>query len=189
MKESIFTTELKKSFQSYSCFAHKISDMPHFAGKKTRFDKPKPFDLFVGFKGYFIPIECKQMRKPGSFGLKDMRPAQIEGLDKCIETGNDAWVMLNLRMPAGIYNKKIKFNNLDRLLIFPWGEVKEEESFNFEKLLKRRFYKKFTTNGVRVYSLTEFLEAYGYYHLGGLPQVKPMPISQDQLKLWTTIEK
>jgi len=52
---------------------HKLTDMPHFAGMKARFDKPKPFDCLTIYKAEaYIGICFYEPRKPKEVILIDI---------------------------------------------------------------------------------------------------------------------
>jgi penicillin-binding protein-related factor A (putative recombinase) len=107
MRESAFNTEVVNSLRDAKAWAYKIADMPHFAGAKFRFDKPKPCDVVACFDGRFIGIESKQLKGFEAFGLRHLRPHQVEALDAMTEAGGDTWVFLNIR--AKRLNKLIAF--------------------------------------------------------------------------------
>jgi len=52
---------------------YKLTDMPHFAGMKARFDKPKPFDCLTIYKAEaYIGICFYEPRKPKEVILIDI---------------------------------------------------------------------------------------------------------------------
>jgi len=52
---------------------HKLTDMPHFAGMKARFDKPRPFDCLTVYKvESYIGICFYEPRKPKEVILIDI---------------------------------------------------------------------------------------------------------------------
>jgi len=121
--EQTFLTELKKSFIHYGAFFHKIADSLHHPAMKSRFDLPKPFDAIAAFAGTPIAIEAKVLRKYEAFGVRHLRPCQVEGLDWFAENGS-SYVFLNIRH-AG--NKAEGIKRINRLYMFEWGDFKRRE--------------------------------------------------------------
>jgi len=130
--ERTFLLELRDSFARYDAFWHKISDMPHFAGTKSRFDLPKPFDAFIAFQGRPIAIEAKVLRKYEAFGVRHLRECQRDGLDAFANHG-ESWVFLNIRN-SGDATKGIK--RINRLLIFRWSWFRDHGTVKKADLLE-----------------------------------------------------
>lgn len=120
MKESVFTTEIMHTLRARGYFAHKLGDAPITAAvlAVTRFTPGKPFDIVVSARGQFVAIETKQMKKFKAFSLRDMRPAQLEGLTEVVYRGGRAFVFLNVRIAADA-RKGVKREN--RLIVFDWA--------------------------------------------------------------------
>ena len=88
MRESVFVSELIRSFKRQNCWAYKIADMPHYPGSHTFFDIAKPFDVFCITSGSLaIPIECKMLKTWSAFSLSKMRPSQIKTADQLNRLG------------------------------------------------------------------------------------------------------
>lgn len=131
MKESNFTNELKASFRDITnSFYFKIPDMPHFRGARTKFDVKKPFDAFSVIEGRPIAIEAKMIKKWKPFGLKELRPNQVEALDAFERAGGESYVFLNVRIPR-IKGFQVREN---RLIIFPWKSIKKHQRFLTKEL-------------------------------------------------------
>lgn len=162
MKESVSNSEIVRSLKALGAWAYKIADFPtQKTMSLTRFTVTKPCDIIAGYRGYILPIEGKLIKKRGSFGMKDMRPAQVENLDKLIEAGCDAWVFLNLRVPAGTLFKGSVYPRQDKLLIFAWNQFRKmKNNYTFDMLLTIPGFKKITLDGKRIYDLRPFLAMY-----------------------------
>lgn len=128
-KEREFLIELKHSFAESGAFWYKIPDSPIFAGMQSRFTDPKPFDAIALYKGIPIAIEAKFIPDFKAFGIKSLRPSQIEGLDKWSTAGGLSYVFLNIRRPA---DKSAGIKRINRLLIFEYDELKIMEK-NYRK--------------------------------------------------------
>lgn len=102
MRESVFTGELKKTLENKGLWVYKIPDMPSsILMDRLSFTPEKPCDLIVtGPKNLFVAIETKQMRKWASFGMRDLRPAQVRNLEILSMQGHHAIVALNIRIPG-----------------------------------------------------------------------------------------
>ncbi len=133
--EQTFTTDLKASFIKHGAFFFKIPDMPHGAGGMTSFDIKKPFDAVALYRGRAIAIEAKFLKEYKSFGLKDLRPNQIDGLNWWEMQGGESYVMLNVRRPN---NPLTGSKRCNRLMIFPWKEFKNREKNYFKDELVKR---------------------------------------------------
>jgi hypothetical protein len=60
MRESIFCTEIIRSFRESGAFAFKIPDSPaSYGGAKMRFSVGKRFDIHAVFQGVPLAGECK----------------------------------------------------------------------------------------------------------------------------------
>lgn len=113
MKERQFVTELKHSFQKHDAHFHKIIDMPHFTGQRTRFDIKKPFDILIAYKGTPIAIEAKIIKKYQAFGAQ-IKKHQKEALTEYSKHGH-AFIFLNVRIPR----------KTNHLIIFDWAQYSE----------------------------------------------------------------
>lgn len=131
-RERIFTTELGHSFRERGAFFHKIMDMPHFQGAQFRFDIKKPFDVFACYLGIPIAIECKSITKFQKFGIKNLRPNQVIGLEAFSNAGGSAFVFLNVRRRASIDDA---ISHTNRLYIFEWKELRAKEAYSKAELL------------------------------------------------------
>lgn len=118
MREAKFTTEIISTLKKAGHYAYKIGDAPITRDvlAVTRFTPGKPFDIVAGIRGRLVGIETKQIRKWRAFALRDMRPAQIKGLDELVDTGQRAFVFLNVR----ITNERA-----NRIIIWDWFELRE----------------------------------------------------------------
>lgn len=130
MKEAVFISELMRSFSTYGdIFMHKITDMPHFKGMKTRFDRKKPFDMIGTIGGIPIAIEAKMIKKVKGFGFRDIKPHQIEALNDFHRAGGRSFVFLNVRQPRikdvqKAINSLIVFNGIGEIQV---KQLKKEE--------------------------------------------------------------
>lgn len=109
-KEREFLTDLKHSMREQGVWFHKIADMPHFAGSGARFDAAKPFDGIALWKGIPVAIEAKSLPEYRAFGLRDLRPNQIEGLDAFARAGGASYVLLHIQGSRGALPKMLWFN-------------------------------------------------------------------------------
>ena len=109
--------------------------MPHFKGSQTRFDVKKPYDALVTYRGVSIAIEAKFLKSYKAFGISDLRPNQVDGLEEHERAGGLSFVFLNIRRPRDYTSEHPPCN---RLIIFPWSEMRVREG-NFFKvdLIKR----------------------------------------------------
>lgn len=123
MNEAQFQNELKKSFNSRGHFCEKIPDAVRSMG--SRFIPTKPADLFGHVEGKAFLIECKQIKKWRTWGMRDMRPSQIKGLTDFADTGGAAYVILNVRITKEREN---------RLILFTWAQLKRFKKFNIDEL-------------------------------------------------------
>lgn len=113
---------------------YKLSDMPHFAGMKTRFDSKKPFDLFGSVPpdlcgcmpnrghetGVPVAIENKMHKKRAGFAFSQIKEHQREALSDWEENGKGrAYVFLNIRINADGVRPR-----MNRLVVFPWRELR-----------------------------------------------------------------
>lgn len=112
-----FLTELGHSFRDDGYFAYKIPDMP---GQFLRFNPSKPFDMIV--LGLDLAIEGKALHQFESFGMRQIRPSQVEGLDAVEKAKGKAYIFLNIRISPSRENG-IKREN--RCLWWKWGKFKE----------------------------------------------------------------
>lgn len=130
MKESKFLTELRDTFRNHGAFFYKIVDMPHFKGKMTRFDAPKPFDSMIVLEGIPIAIEAKIFKKFQAFGIRHLRPSQVEGLEAFEQAGGRSFVFLNVRIKAVAGEQK----HVNRLYIFKWEDIRDAKA-SFKKAI------------------------------------------------------
>lgn len=130
MRESIFNTEIKRSLIKAGYFVYKIFDMPRFIG--SRFQDNKPCDILAcGQDGKIIAIESKQIKKWQAFGLRFLRPHQIETLEKIHSLGGWAFVFLNVRIIKPKENRCIAIH---------WPVLKSKKSFSKKELPLLPFY-------------------------------------------------
>jgi len=114
MRESIFTTEIVNSFKALDCWAYKIPDFPQSILTGARFNPEKPFDIVAFIQGSGIAIEGKMFKKFEAFGLRHMRPSQIETFDRLIDKRNaKCFVFLNIRQATP---------RINRLIILDWSQ-------------------------------------------------------------------
>jgi len=119
-KEKDFLTDLKHSFEMHGAFWHKIADSPVSMIRGARFEKAKPFDAISVYRGIPIAIEAKFIPDYKAFGIKSLRPSQVEGLTRFVNSGGLGFVFLNIRRTA---DKLRQIRRLNRLMIFQFGEV------------------------------------------------------------------
>jgi len=154
-KERSFLTELKRSFEAEHAFFYKISDMPHFAGMTSRFDKPKPFDAIAVLTGIPIAIEAKSFNDYKALNISLFRHCQVKGLDEFAEAGGKSYVFLNVRR-AG--NKTGGVKRVNRLYAFNWLELKRVltvSSIKKDQLMAMPY----VSDGAKdMFSLSEFLK-------------------------------
>ncbi len=134
-REKIFLTELGTTFREIGAFWYKIPDQPVFAGMKTRFNVPKPFDGIMVYKGQSIAIEAKYMPDYGAFGVQVLTESQRQGLREFCSAGGTSYVFLNIRRKA---NKEKNLERLNRLLIFKYLELFQ---YSKSELLQRPYAK------------------------------------------------
>lgn len=130
--ERKFLSEIGASARADNCFFFKIPDLPHFEGAKFRFDIKKPFDAFACYFGQPIAIEAKVINGFKSVGIKQLRPNQVEGLDKWEKSGGKAFIFLNIRQ-APNQLKGLKYEN--RFLYFPWWQFRAKGTYSKKELL------------------------------------------------------
>lgn len=127
MKEKQFNNELVASIRAHGGWAFKPSDarMGGWNLERPTFTPPKPCDLLVCWRGKFIAIESKQIKKWQAFGPNVLSPNQIKNLDAIEKAGGQAVVALNVRIPR----------EEDRLLFFRYeGFSRLEKSIHRDKL-------------------------------------------------------
>lgn len=122
MKEAIFCTELKNSFNESGCFAYKVPDNPIFKDKPTRFHQKKPFDMNVNIGGLYVAIECKMSKKIEGLSTRKVEEHQVAALDRVLETGGLSYVFWNIRVKA---DKTRGIDYVNSCVILPWREFKE----------------------------------------------------------------
>ncbi len=130
--ERKFLTEIKNSLKKDGAFFHKIPDMPHFAGSGFRFDLKKPFDAIALFFSHAIAIEAKYIPKHRAFGLKDLLPHQILGLDEWHLAGGHSWVFLNVKQKK---NAATNTPFINKVYTFEWGAFKAKGRYSKAELL------------------------------------------------------
>lgn len=119
MKEADFTADLMDSLRAHGAYCYKIADSPaSWTAGITRFTPDKPCDVVTCFKGQFIAIECKQIKKFQAFGRTQIRQSQMDAADAICAAGGLAYIFLNIRIKAvkGVSKPE------NRLLIFEWRE-------------------------------------------------------------------
>lgn len=132
-KEQKFLTELGHSFADIGYYAYKIPDIPFAKG--LRFNPSKPFDMLV--VGLDLQIEAKSISKWEAFGMRHLRPSQIEGLNASEASQGNPYVFLNVRITAS-KSEGIKREN--RLYIFGWSSFKKLKTSIKAKDLKEINY-------------------------------------------------
>lgn len=131
--ESKFLTKVKKTFEKHDAFFHKIPDLPHYKGQKTRFDIEKPFDAFAIWDGVPMAIEGKYFREYSSFGLRNIRFCQEKGLNRYAQAGGRSFIFLGVG---------------DRLLIFDWREIGHDFRYTKKQLMGVPYYKWDSKQGI-----------------------------------------
>ena len=116
MRESDFNTEIVNSIKALGGWAYKIPDI--VPGGGSRFTPDKPCDILGGYKGKFIGIESKQMKKFEALGIRHVRYNQEKSLDEMVAKGNRAFLFINVRIRA--VKGKVKREN--RLIPLDWKE-------------------------------------------------------------------
>jgi len=122
MKEAVFCTELKNSFNQVGCFAYKVPDNPVFKDMPTRFHPKKPFDMVVNISGLYVAIECKMSKKVEGLSTRKVEDHQVTALDRVIETGGFSYVFWNIRVKL---NKEKGMEYTNKCVVLPWKEFKE----------------------------------------------------------------
>lgn len=116
MREAIFCTEVVNSIKAVGQSAYKIADTPiDRSSRRMRFAVNKPSDIVTNIEGHSAIIECKQLRKMRSIGLKEFRPSQIKALDEHSLKGPCAYAFVNLRFP-----RTSDFGQTNEALILDW---------------------------------------------------------------------
>jgi hypothetical protein len=121
----MFISEVMKSLRTAGCWAFKIPDMPQSFIQNVegmRFNPPKPCDIVSCYRGSMVAIECKLMKKISAFGMKQIRPSQVENLEKVSNAGGAALIFLNVRVSA---NKTLGIKRMNRLIPFVWNDFKK----------------------------------------------------------------
>ena len=137
--ETKFTKCFTDSLNARGHYAYKIPDTPPSSG--LRFTTKKPYDVVASIGGRFVAIEVKLITKYKAFGMRDLRPNQIEGLEAALNSKGAAFVLLNVRIAGDALegvkrvNEAILFNYIDLKAKGSYGhkEVKELQSFKFYK--------------------------------------------------------
>lgn len=113
MRESVFQSEITKSVAELlpDWFYFKIPDAPIFGSEATFKRKPmyKPFDCFLTSQGRFLAIECKMIKGLTSWPFSDLLENQEQGLNKVVESGGSAGILLNVRNNALPANQQKKY--------------------------------------------------------------------------------
>lgn len=131
MKESIFASEMRKSFLKHTPFYLKIPD----SYGMDRFSTVKNFDALSIVAGTPYAIEYKLQKKKGSFPFSRLRDIQIDSLYNVYKAGGQGLIIINFRW-AG-FNKALAIDivdfkdmieyytkDLNRKSI-PWSEIGE----------------------------------------------------------------
>lgn len=93
VKESHFSTELRKSCEAQGIFYYKIPD----AFGMQRFSPKKPFDAIIIYRGKTICIENKLDKSVNSFNFNKIKGHQYEGLQKAKDSGAECFFFINHR--------------------------------------------------------------------------------------------
>lgn len=150
--ERKFLTELKNSFGAHGAFFYKVPDMPHFKGSRIRFDAEKPFDAFLKYHGNAVAIEAKYLSDFKAFGLRQLRPNQIEGLDGWSNgVPGTAFVFLNIRRKP---NRLLEVSAANVMLVFEWTAFKAKGVYKKAELVQ---YSQVTGKAGK-YDVTSFLD-------------------------------
>ena len=131
-KEAQFLTELKHSFRAQveQCFWYKITDVPmgiRNSNSPMRFNVAKPFDVLAILNGVPVAIEAKYQNSFAEFGMGQIRPSQVIGLEAFAAGGGHSYIILNIRIP----------NECNRVLIFNWQEFKKRDKSIGKKELEQ----------------------------------------------------
>lgn len=97
-KEGEHTTSLIKGIRAAGGVAWKIPD-PVGCYKTVE----RPFDVFGGYQGRLLAIECKWMNKPAAFGLRHLAEHQIKALNDCHKIGAKCFVVLFTKFEKRIH--------------------------------------------------------------------------------------
>lgn len=100
MKESVFQTELRKSFKDVygdSCHFIKIPDMPRFTGETFTFAAVRPYDCFCLIDGKFFAFELKYIKAFSAFPIDRVREHQLVFLKEVERCGGKAYILINYR--------------------------------------------------------------------------------------------
>ena len=124
MKESVFTTEIVNSLESFGLYVYKIADIPNAARRVIRFIPVKPCDVIAcSPKGRFIAIETKQFKKSQGLTKSVMQEGQIYHLDRIVKRGGKAFVIVNVRIEA---NKRKNQKRINACGVFNWKTYREK---------------------------------------------------------------
>lgn len=124
MKESVFTTEVVNSLESFGLYVYKLADIPNAARRVIRFIPVKPCDVIAcSPKGRFIAIETKQFKKWQGLTKSVMQEGQIFHLDRIAKRGGQAFVILNVRIEA---NKRKGQKRVNLCGVFNWKEYRDQ---------------------------------------------------------------
>ena len=136
-KEQEFTTLFTKKMEAYfgsGCFVYKIPDSP-MGGMGGRFLVPKPCDIVASVHGRMVGIEFKYRDKLCAFGVKDLRPSQVEGLTRIEKSGGLGLVVCAFKVGRGEY--WVYWDHIQEFMKLGTIAKKGLERINTFKLLKQ----------------------------------------------------
>lgn len=105
-----FCTSIKKAFKKEGHFYFKMPDSP----SAKRFMIAKPFDSIACVNGTSVAIEAKALKGYQAFGMRHLRPNQVEGLEKHSQSKGISIVILEVHAGRGDY----------RCLFWEWKQFK-----------------------------------------------------------------
>lgn len=131
MKESKCNTEVVRSLKKIGWGAYKLPDV-----LGQRFTVNKPCDILAcSPKGRFVAIESKLFKKVKGFNLSELRPNQIEALEKnSIKRKGRAFIFLFISIKA---DKSKGLKSSYELVVFDWqkyGKVLKKKPFSIEQI-------------------------------------------------------
>jgi hypothetical protein len=97
MAESDFQTELLRGFGLHRVHAVKIPDAPFGKGSTgSRFNLPRPYDMYAVADGKFHAIELKQ-KTGNSMAMSAVEEHQIRNLLGVVASGGSGWLSVNFK--------------------------------------------------------------------------------------------
>lgn len=149
-----FEEDWRKSFAKLNAYYFRIKDSAaSFGGGNTSFTRNNPYDCFVLYEGFFLPMELKSTKgtsfsfeKDGAGnGNKLIKLSQIHGLDEAANYKNVcAGFIFNFRDVNRTYHLNIKnfmqfYNDTNKFSINEKDIIEYEGVLIESKLLKVRY--------------------------------------------------